>query len=154
LIRTETARQRGVSTVEVVGARVEWITGGLYRGTLITREAEGYQNLWEWLLTRPTGAKRERVMAAVARAIACMHDAGIAHADLNLTNVLVRADGDAPQVLLIDFDRARVFSDPLSQRWRERNLHRLRRSLDKLDSTGQFFSPTDVELFCQAYGKS
>jgi tRNA A-37 threonylcarbamoyl transferase component Bud32 len=80
-----------------------------------------------------------------------MHNAGIAHADLNLTNILVRADGDSPMVLLIDFDRARVFSASLSSRERERNLRRLRRSLNKLDPGGLLSSPIDLENFCRAY---
>ena len=88
---------------------------------------------------------------AVAQAIAQLHEVGIVHADLNLTNILVRVAVDTPAVLLIDFDRARVFPSPLARHWRERNLRRLRRSLDKLDPAGQFFSPTDLEIFCRAY---
>jgi len=151
LICTEIARQRGVPTVEVLGAEVEWSTGGLYRGLFVTREASGLMNLWEWLRTKPTQPKREAILTTVARVIAQLHEAGIAHMDLNLTNVLVQGDTDVPAVLLIDFDRARVFSKPLPQSWCEHNLRRLRRSLDKLDPGGLLFSPIDLEAFCQAY---
>ena len=148
---TETARQRGAPTVAVLGAGVQWVTACLYRGMLITQEAEGFVTLWEWLRTRPAGTAREAVVGAVAQAIAHLHEVGIVHADLNLTNILVRVAVDTPAVLLIDFDRARVFPGPLARHWRERNLRRLRRSLDKLDPAGQLFSPTDLEIFCRAY---
>ena len=151
LICTEVARQRAVPTVEVLAAGVEWVAVGLYRGTLVTREATGFVNLWEWLGTRPAGKERETMAATVAHTIARMHDAGIAHADLNLTNILVQESANLPTALVIDFDRARVFSGPVPRHQRERNLHRLRRSLDKLDSGGLLTSPTDLEIFCRAY---
>jgi 3-deoxy-D-manno-octulosonic acid kinase len=153
LICTEVARQRGVPTVEVLGAGVEWSTCGLYRGVFVTREAEGFVNLWEWLRSKSAGAGREATVTAIAQAIALLHAAGIAHADLNLTNILVQTVSDPPAVLLIDFDRARLLPGPLPTRWRGRNLHRLRRSLNKLDPLGQFFSPADLGIFCQVYGK-
>lgn len=151
LLCTEAARQRGVPTVEVLGAGVEWVTLGLYRGTLVTREAAGFINLWEWLQQKPAGIAREAVIAATARVIAQLHDAGVAHADLNLTNILVRAAQDLPTVLVIDFDRTSVFPGPLSAHKRERDLRRLRRSLDKLDPGGLLCSPTDLGTFCRAY---
>src|SRR5215510_7840386 len=151
LICTETARQRGVPTVEVLGAGVEWVGLGLYHGAFITREAKGCINLWEWLHGRPTGQVRETAVAAVAQAIACMHNAGIAHADLNLTNILVQITTDSPVVLLIDFDRAHIFPGSLPPPLRERNLRRLHRSLNKLDPSGLLSSPTDLEIFCWVY---
>jgi tRNA A-37 threonylcarbamoyl transferase component Bud32 len=80
-----------------------------------------------------------------------MHNAGIAHADLNLSNILVRTAEDLPMVLLIDFDRARAFPGSLLPRQRERNLRRLQRSLNKLDPGGLLSSPTELESFCRAY---
>ncbi|MGH7963281.1 MAG: lipopolysaccharide kinase InaA family protein [Candidatus Binatia bacterium] len=151
LICTEIVRQRGVPAVEVLGARVEWGPIGLYRGMFVTREAPGFLNLWEWLCTQPTGRARESVLAAVARVIAQLHATGIEHADLNLTNILVRSEGDAPAALLIDFDRARLFPGPLSYPQRERNLRRLRRSLAKLDPGGRLFSAADLDIFYRAY---
>jgi 3-deoxy-D-manno-octulosonic acid kinase len=151
LICTEVARQRAVPTVEVLAAGVTWGAVGSYRGTLVTREAKGFLNLWEWLVARPVGQERETMAATVARTIARMHDAGIAHADLNLTNILVQRSANLPTVLVIDFDRARVFSAPVSRPQRERNLRRLRRSLDKLDPGGLLTSPTEVEIFCREY---
>ncbi|HEV8713747.1 MAG TPA: lipopolysaccharide kinase InaA family protein [Candidatus Binatia bacterium] len=151
LICSETARQRRIPVVEVLGAGVEWVGLGLYRGIFVTREAEGCINLWEWLQSKPAGHSRETVVTAVAQAIACMHEVGIAHADLNLTNILIQITTNSPSVLLIDFDRARVFPSSLLPRQRERNLRRLCRSLNKLDPGGLLSSPTDREIFCRAY---
>jgi len=154
LICLETALRRGVPTVEVLGAGVTWTPIGLYRGTLVTREATGFLNCWEWLCTKPTGEERQKVITAVAQAIARMHDEGIAHADLNLTNILVQATTASPVALLIDFDRAHIFPSPLPRAWRERNLSRLRRSLAKLDPNRLLTSPADLELFCRGYQPS
>jgi 3-deoxy-D-manno-octulosonic acid kinase len=151
LISTETARQRGISTIEVLGACTEWLSSSLYRGLLVSREAEEFVNLWEWLQGRPPGTARRTKIAAVAQAIAQLHTAGIDHADLNLTNILVRISSGTPEVLLIDFDQARVFSHPLSSRRRKSNLRRLRRSLDKFDPNGVLSAPEDLENFCQIY---
>lgn len=148
---TEIARQRGVPTVDVLGAGVEWSRLGLYRGIFITREAEGYCHLWEWLQLEKRGTERETTLTTVASAIARLHAAGIDHADLNLTNILVHPTREAAQGLLIDFDRARVFPGPLPALRRNRSLRRLRRSLDKLDPVGRFFSPADLQTFCHAY---
>jgi hypothetical protein len=151
LICTDFARQRGVPTVEVLGARVEWSVCGLYRGIFITREAEGYCTMWEWLQTQPTGTLRVAGLTTVAQAITRLHTAGIDHADLNLTNILVSTSSNEPQALLIDFDRARVFPEPLPRRRRTCNLRRLHRSLKKLDPIGQWYTPSDLEIFCRAY---
>lgn len=148
LVATETARQRGVPTVEVLGAYVRWMKSGLYRGLLISREAEGFHNLWEWLQTHPTGPTRTVTLTTVARTIATMHDVGIVHADLNLTNILVQPRNTSPQVLLLDFDRAQVLSDPVPRPQRERTLHRLQRSFRKLNPDGTLYSADDIALLC------
>lgn len=146
VVATETARQRGVPTIEVCGAYVRWINSGLYRGLFISREAEGFHNVWEWLQMRPTGPTRITTLTAVARAITTMHEAGIAHADLNLTNILVQPNSPSPQVLLLDFDRAQVLSDPVSHRQRKRTLRRLQRSFQKLNPDGALYSADDLAL--------
>lgn len=148
---THLARQRGVPTGEVLGACVEWRSFGLYRGVLVSRAADGYTNWWAWLTTRPSLSQRRQVVLAAARVIARLHAAGIQHADLNLTNVLVRFEAETPAVLLIDFDRARVFPAPLQGPRCQRNLRRLRRSIKKLDPHGQYFSAQDLSLLLRAY---
>jgi hypothetical protein len=148
---TEEARRRGVPTVEVLGAQVEWVARAFYRGLLITREASGFQNLWAWLQTEPSVDLRQQTVKTVAQTIAIMHNAGIAHADLNLTNLLVGIREAIPQVLVIDFDRARLFPAPVPLRLRKSNLRRLHRSQEKLDPLKRFSCPTELALFCQFY---
>ena len=140
LCTTVIARERGVPTVEVLGARVEWRPFGLYRGTLITREAQGFLNWREWLQTKPPIKERQVVTDKVLQTINTMHESGISHADLNLTNILVRNDCGQHQVLIIDFDRARIFPTPLSSSHRKRNLARLRRSITKFGTEQQLFA--------------
>jgi 3-deoxy-D-manno-octulosonic acid kinase len=148
---TETARQRGVPTVEVLAAGIERMALGLYRGLLLSREAEGFVNLWEWLQEKPSQPTRTRVLETIGQTIARMHAAGVYHADLNLTNILVRLTATQPEALIIDFDRARVFSGALTARRQDRVLRRFQRSLDKLDPHGVLHSAMDVNVFCQAY---
>ncbi|NOT54129.1 MAG: hypothetical protein HOP18_05945 [Deltaproteobacteria bacterium] len=143
VVATETARRRGVPTIEVLGAYVRWVNHVLYRGFFISREAEGFPNLWEWLQMRPTGPTRSSTLTTVARAIATMHDAGIVHADLNLTNILVQS-GPSPHVLLLDFDRAQVLSAPVPRSQREQTLRRLQRSFKKLNPDGTLYSADDL----------
>lgn len=151
LLCIEEARRRGVPTIEALAAGVTTLGGGFYRGVFISREAVGYVNLWEWLQQRPAPPAREAVLATVAQAIHRMHDAGIFHADLNLTNILVGADTSRPDARIIDFDRGRIYSGPLSQSLREKNLQRLQRSLRKLDREEAFTTSADEEAFCRAY---
>ena len=141
------ARRRGVPTVEVLGAEVTWAGWGSYRGTLVTREAAGFVDWWRWLRTDPAAAERRAVAAHVAETIRIMHARGVQHADLNLTNVLVRVEDGPPAVLILDFDRARMFAAGLPDARRRRNLRRLRRSLSKLDPDGRFFPLAERDEF-------
>ncbi len=138
LCTTVIARERGVPTVEVLGAGVEWRPFGFYRGTLITREARGFLNWRAWLQTNPPVEGRRLLVDKVLQTINTMHECGISHADLNLTNVLVRHDSDRYEVLIIDFDRARIFPSPLPSSQRKRNLARLRRSMAEFSAEGRW----------------
>lgn len=153
LVCTETARQRRVPTIEVLAAGVELQIGGLYRGVFISREATEFSNLWEWFRRRPSQAERLSVLKAVTQTLSLMYEAGIEHADLNLTNILVRSTADGACALIIDFDRARVFAKALTLPQRQRILQRLRRSLLKLDPTRQFHSSEEEDLLCQIKGR-
>jgi len=157
---TEAARQRGIPTGEVLGACVEWRSLGLYQGLFISRTANGFVNWWEWLQTQPPQHERQQVATAVAQVVAQLHAVGIDHADLNLTNILIRCTADTPTrltypphpaVLLIDFDRAQVFPHPLQHKRCERNLRRLRRSINKLDPQRRLFLAPDLDLFLEVY---
>lgn len=98
--------------------------GLTYRGDFITELLPDTDTLAQRLDRGELGLP---AWAAVGRCIRRFHDHGFFHADLNAHNVLLRAD---EQVFLIDFDRAR---QRLPGLWRDANLTRLLRSLEKLD---------------------
>jgi len=64
---------------------------------------------------------------SVGKTIKRFHTAGIHHADLNASNILVTDNHD---IYLIDFDRGRLRADRTG--WKKGNLDRLQRSMAKL----------------------
>ena len=61
-----------------------------------------------------------------------MHAAGVAHPDVNLRNLLIVERETAPEVWMLDFDRARVHAGPVPATRRTADLRRLARSARKL----------------------
>ena len=148
---TVEARRRGVPAPEVLGARVE---GGLvYRGALVTAEVPDARTLIDALRGAPGARERGALAGRAGGAVARLHDAGVYHADLNLTNLLVASKG-VHDVVVIDFDRARVAAGPLGARARRRNLARLARSLAKLDPDDALGGPELRRAFAAGYGPS
>lgn len=118
-----------------------------YRAALLTRAIPGASSLGDVLAE---GALVARTMADVGACVRQFHEARAWHADLNAHNVLLDGQG---RVHLIDFDRGR-FRD--GDGWREANLARLRRSLDKLSgrATGAPFDDALWEHLMRAYRRS
>ena len=110
----------GLPVPRPVAARVDRGLLG-YRGSLITTTVPGCS-----LASMLENGVEEAVWKAVGRTIRRLHDAGAWHADLNTHNILI----DGEHVTVIDWDRGQV--RPQDTAWREANLKRLRRSLDKL----------------------
>lgn len=146
---TEMARQRGVPTIEVFAAGVQHLRFGCYRGVLISRKATGFSNLWEWLQARPASALRRSTLETVAQTIARLQTAGIFHADLNLTNMLVRITEATTEILVIDFDKGQIFPTPLPTHYYRHMLRRFQRSLRKLDPQHQFVPSAEEAIFGQ-----
>ena len=96
--------------------------GNAYRGDIITERLHGTLSLTQALHEAPLPLLR---WIAIGRCIRRFHDLGVCHADLNAHNVLL----DGAAVYLVDFDRCRLRPDGL---WRDGNLVRLRRSLEKV----------------------
>jgi 3-deoxy-D-manno-octulosonic acid kinase len=145
---TVEARRRGVAAPEVLAARVE---GRLaYRGALVTVAVPEAATLIAAFAAADPAARRELALRA-GRAVAVLHDAGIRHADLNLTNILVHPGGDGPAIVLVDFDRAHLAPGPLGARARRGNLARLARSARKLDPSGAFAGAEERRAFLRGY---
>ena len=141
LILTEEVRRRGVPTVEVYGACVERVIGPSYRGWLVTRELSEAYDLWAALRG---GFAQEVGMAPLLRAVAdslrAMHREGVYHGDLNLKNILVRAESNGARGYIIDLDKAKLFLGGLPAELGKRNLARLLRSVRKLDPERKYFT--------------
>lgn len=97
--------------------------GLLYRGDLITERLPGTKSLAALL---GLGSVPILTWVEIGRCLRRFHDLGVCHADLNAHNILLDARA---VVYLIDFDRATLRRPGL---WRDANLVRLRRSLDKV----------------------
>jgi len=141
------ARRRGVPTSPPLAVRVERAWGPLVRGHFVSEKIPGAMNLLELCEAVGTGhapsrQQRRDLAAAIADAVADMHDAGILHADLNLKNVLVRNPFDGPEAYIIDFDRARLTARP-TLRQRLANLLRLDRSIVKWAASRRAVGPGD-----------
>jgi 3-deoxy-D-manno-octulosonic acid kinase len=149
------AHRRGVPTARPVALVVRRALGPLVRGYLVTEELTDAENLLE-VLRRAQGAgsppepARRRLAAAVGRAVAAMHRAGIVHADLNLKNLLVRNAFDRPEVFIVDFDKARLV-DEVSAREQRANLARLDRSARKWPASRRMVGPLDRAAVLRAY---
>jgi len=97
--------------------------GLTYTGDIITERLSTVGSLAECLAT---GALSILTWISIGRCIRRFHDLGVCHADLNAHNLLL--DEDA-KVYMIDFDRCQLRKAGL---WRDVNLVRLRRSLEKV----------------------
>lgn len=130
---SDQARKKGVPTPVVAAARVRSVLGLGYRGDLLVVEIPDAKDLGDLLRHPPaTARERNRAIRAAARAVRKAHDAGLLHADLNLKNVLVRAD----EAWVIDLDKSVLRAAPLGQAERASNLLRLYRSFLKKGGSG------------------
>lgn len=101
-------------------------TGPFYSGAFVSEYVES-MHLEDWLNKHTVTDERESMMLNVGDSIRQLHEAKIAHADLQVRNILVTA---SQVVLLIDFDNAKLLSHPDADLNR-RSLHRFGRSLVK-----------------------
>jgi len=79
-------------------------------------------------------------------AIDVMHEQGLMHDDLNLHNLYVSMAGDGFSVVLLDFDKAKLQSKPLSPSQRKRNFRRLKSSIRKLDPQGKYLDNASLKI--------
>lgn len=115
---SEFLRCHDVPTVEMLFGRAERVVGPIYRLHLGTREAVNTRSLLDCLRDeqasmpddRGPGAARAAFLHA-GRLVRRLHDSGVHHADLNLSNILVaQPDGQEgePGARIIDLDGSRL----------------------------------------------
>jgi 3-deoxy-D-manno-octulosonic acid kinase len=146
---SEGLRNRGIRTPEVLA--IFWQYCGLlfYRADIVTREVEGALNLGQFLQKSQVKVmERRRHLRAVGATVRRLHDAGLHHPDLNLSNLLI-LPGE-PQVWVIDLDRARLLPN-LSESAALSQLARLRRSVIKACRAQAFAGTRDEVAFLQGY---
>ncbi len=132
------AMQRAVPVAEPMGAAVQWLWPGLYRGFFITRAVPG-MTLWEFACTDDDPDVRTHVLGRARMAIETMLRCGLYHPDLNLHNLFVTPRGESFAVIILDLDKARLYRRPLGRSARRQISTRLARSARKLDPRGRYF---------------
>ncbi len=146
-------RVRGIPTPDAL-ALVEYRSGLLSkRSLLFTRYIEGACELNEYVLSRYGGAlspatrkQKKRFIQTLAELIRDMHAKGIYHADMKSNNILVREDGDAWKLFIIDLDRVRLRKS-LSFTQRANNLAQINASV------AACITPADRISFFRHYAK-
>ncbi len=145
LFVTAEARRRGVPTPEPVAAVVETVAPAIRREALVTRTIAG-MSLWEFVRTDDDPRVRGHVLRLARHAIDLMHEQGVLHGDLNLHNLFVSTAGDGFDVVILDFDKARLYRRALPRTLRKRNYARLARSVRKLDPERRYFDDAALAI--------
>ena len=119
----------GLPVPRPVGALVQRHGMLLYSGSLLTEFLDGARSL----ASRIESEACDRIpWEAVGRMIRRFHDEGVMHHDLNASNILLCPSGS----YLIDFDKGSFATASTNDSWKQTNLRRLHRSLEKI-SAGQ-----------------
>jgi 3-deoxy-D-manno-octulosonic acid kinase len=121
------ASRRGIATPSPMALLIVPGGQGLNRGWLAVEEVVGAVDLARRIESGPPPTGDE--LSATMRLVRRMHDSGLEHTDLNLGNLLLRAEaGGSPEPFVIDLDGARLHDGGLSPRRRLMALVRLERS--------------------------
>ena len=101
-------------------------------------------------------ARRRKLISAVARFVARLHDAGVYHGDFHANNILVRQKESGYECFLIDVDAVRSIYF-ISRRRRIKNLDELGRNflnLAALSTSDRMFFVREYTRFCFVEQKS
>lgn len=115
-------RKKGLPVPRPIAARYRR-SGMFYRADLLTGKIPGIRSLAERIIERPGSRDFWR---GIGKGLHRFHAAGAYHADLNAYNVQLDQDDN---LYLLDFDRGKLLSPGV---WRQKNLARLHRSLQKI----------------------
>ena len=120
-------------------------SGLIYRADIITKYISNARTLSTVLLENYIS---DQIWNRIGKTIKKFHVKNCNHADLNAHNILLCDNED---IFLIDFDKSMI--DNSSGQWKDRNLKRLKRSLEKLSSNNENFNYTDeaFSMLMQGY---
>jgi 3-deoxy-D-manno-octulosonic acid kinase len=151
------AKEKGVPIADIVAACHTKVFGKFHQGDLVTKEIKEGKDLATYLkeiaqpLAREKVLEKRSVIKKVGELVRSMHEAGIFHGDLNLTNIILQTtDPQNIKGYLIDFDKSFTRSH-LRETLRIRNLLRLNRSAEKFKNQGLPITRTDALRFLLAY---
>ena len=138
----------GIPAPALAAWGVEGANPAARRSFVVSEELAGAERLSAWLRSRPRPpfALRRALAERLGRLVGRLHAAHLAHQDLYLDHVFLRADGaDGFELFLLDLHRA-LPSSPLRQRWRVKDLAALFGSARPLGATRG-----DAARFLRAY---
>lgn len=138
----EKMTQLGLPVPRPVAARV--VRDGVFvRQDIIIKRIKGAVALSQLLLE---GNVQGEGWFAIGKCISEFHQAGVYHSDLNAHNILLDKRN---KVYLVDFDKGEIREQGS---WEEKNITRLKRSLDKLNQQSGFsFTEENWNTCLQAY---
>jgi tRNA A-37 threonylcarbamoyl transferase component Bud32 len=152
----------GIATPRIVAARARSAGLGGYELDLVTRRVEGAIDLGDVLararLRQVDPGRIGLIAAALGLLVRRLHACGFLHADLTPNNVLVKraaleesAEPAAPELVLLDLDRARIVDAPTEDERRD-NLRRLYRFVERREERdGRALRRTDYARFFEGY---
>jgi len=157
LIVAEAARSGGLRTPRAIGVLLTRARGPFWRLAFMTEEVADSEDMIHYCCRlkdyppETAAAEKRAVLREAARQVRLMHDLGIYHADLHLKNLLLRRrPSGAPEVFIMDFDRAAV-AGPLTPEQRLRNLRRMAESVRKVRVAAAAITDWDKVRFLRAY---
>jgi 3-deoxy-D-manno-octulosonic acid kinase len=129
--------QLGLPAPKPIAGRICY-RGLCYRADLITGTIPNSQSLVQAL----QASIDSELWKKIGRTIALFHRHNIYHDDLNAHNILIDSQ---QEVFLIDFDKGKQVSSTAKGHWKQENLGRLLRSLNKEKSKGSITCFTEDE---------
>ena len=149
---SEEVRRRGIDTPVVLALAI-YPAGAFYRADIATAFVPGAQDMAAALFGPASleGADRLAAWAAAGALLRTLGERGVAHADLNLKNVLLDTSVQPFRVFLLDLDRCRV-TGRLTALARLGMLRRFRRSAAKwAKMAGRTITDEERRAFERAY---
>ncbi len=136
-------RKLGLPVPTPVAARYQR-RGPFYKADLLTMKLPGVRSLADRIAERPGN---RRFWRSIGSELHRFHEHGVCHADLNAYNIQI-ADDDS--VYLLDFDRGQFREAGV---WRQKNLARLHRSLQKIKALDKqvYFSKAEWNELLEGY---
>ncbi len=137
------AAEAGIDTAPILAAFAQVSPPLHTKHYFLTAPAAG-QDLCSIFKAGPEEAEREMILKKLGGYVSRLHGIGFCHAHLNCPHIFM---GEDYQFSLIDLERAFI-RKPLHQRYIDRNLKQLDKSLKKL------VSPEEREIFRAAYNEA